>query len=190
MVGGKETTCDDTKFYYSLLSLLSPVPLPPSTDSSTSMAPSRALRMKMSMCHDVNFILGWPVTWGRRDREALAQPTARRHCWALIGIWGVCVCFTMVIVSNASHLKTIVFRIWEHSIIHSIIYTSRQSVKLHTFCIRLSIISGSLAKGGGIACIGRKLVRVCSWMCTSLPWREISHSPSSSQAQKNHSLKL
>ena len=62
------------KFYYSLLS---PVPLPPSPDS---MAPSRAVRMKRRTSSDVHFILGWPVTQGQRDREALAWPTASRHC--------------------------------------------------------------------------------------------------------------
>ena len=73
-------TCECIKFYYSLLS---PVPLPPSPES---MAPSRAVRMKRSTSSDVNFILDWPVTRGRRDREALILPIATRHCCALIGI--------------------------------------------------------------------------------------------------------
>ena len=83
------STSDCMKFYYSLLS---PLPLPPSPDRS--IAPSRIVTMNMSMCHDVNFILGWPVTWGRKDREVFTRPTATRHCCALIGIWGVYVmCF-------------------------------------------------------------------------------------------------
>ena len=68
------TTCDCMKFYYSLLSL---VLLPPSPDS---MAPRRVVRMKRRTSSDVHFILGWPVTQGRRDREALTRPTASRHC--------------------------------------------------------------------------------------------------------------
>ena len=51
------TTCDRMKFHYSLLS---PVPLTPSPDSS--MAPIRAVRIKKTISHDVNFIFGWPVT--------------------------------------------------------------------------------------------------------------------------------
>ena len=54
--------CVTIKFYYSLLS---PVVLPASPDS---MAPSRAVRIKRNTSSDVNFILGWPVTRGRRDR--------------------------------------------------------------------------------------------------------------------------
>ena len=34
--------------------------------------------------------------------------------------------------------------------------------KLHICCIRMNIIFESLAKGRGIACIGRKVIRVCS----------------------------
>ena len=109
------------KFYNALFS---PVPLPPSPDRS--IGPSRTVKMKRSMCHDVNFILGWPITWGRRDREALAWPTTRRHCWALIGIWGLCVCMcvTMVSDSNKPQLISAVLRMWQHSII----YTLRWSV--------------------------------------------------------------
>ena len=72
------------KFYYSLFSDVS---LPPSLDSVAprtmaprSMAPSREVRTKRKISHDVNFILGCPVTQGLRDREALAFPTATRHC--------------------------------------------------------------------------------------------------------------
>ena len=50
------------------------------------MAPNRAVKKKASMSHGVNFLLDWPVTLGRRDREALACPTLTRHCSALIGI--------------------------------------------------------------------------------------------------------
>ena len=39
--------------------------------------------------------------------------------------------------------------------------------KLHIFCVRMNIISGSLANGGGgggggIVCIGKKVIRVHS----------------------------
>ena len=67
------------KFYYSLFSDVS---LPPSLDSVAprSMAPSREMRTKRRISHNVNFILGCPVTQGLRDWEALACPTATRHC--------------------------------------------------------------------------------------------------------------
>ena len=68
------TACGCMKFYYSLLP---PVLLPPSPDS---MAPRRVVRTKRRTSTDVNFKLGWPVTRGRSDREALTRPTARRHC--------------------------------------------------------------------------------------------------------------
>ena len=74
-----------TIFWYSLPL---PVPLPPPPGSSVDT--SRAVRRMRNTSHGCNLCLGWQ---GRR--EALAAPTAARHCSALIGICrseDVCTC--------------------------------------------------------------------------------------------------
>ena len=147
------------KFYYSLLS---PVPLPPSRYSI--IAPSRVVRMNRITSNDVNFILGWPVTWGRRDREALALPTARRHCCALIGIWGMCVCVTMVIGSDKHHLISTVLEMWEHFIIYC---TSRQSVSCTLSVLEWTLFLELYLRERELLALRGKLERVRSWLCNS-----------------------
>ena len=160
------------KFYYSLFS---PVLLPPSPESS--IAPSRTVTMNMSMFHFVNFILGWPVTWGRSDREALARPTARRHCWVLIGIWGLCVCMcvTMVSDSNKPQLISTVLRMWEHSIIY---YTLRQSVSSTLSVLEWTLFLEFYLREGKLLTLGGQLERIHSLLCNSHPCRGICPSNS------------
>ena len=68
----------------------------------------------------------------------------------------MCVLNTIVIGSDKPHLISGVLK--DVRAFHSLYF--KADCKLHTFCIRLNIISGTLAKGKGIACIGRKSMQL------------------------------